>query len=73
MKKVLKLNHYIKDNKELLENGETLTVLLTDGYVTIYNEVDEKTKMQKTITLVDPCDTHLDCEISQFITVNNGG
>ncbi|MCP3763730.1 hypothetical protein NLX67_15250 [Domibacillus sp. A3M-37] len=61
------LHQFINDNKELLEKGEVLTILLLDGYVTIFNEVDEKTNMEKTVTLVDPCDTHFDCEIAHLI------
>lgn len=61
------LHQFINDNKDLLEKGEVLTILLLDGYVTIFNEVDEKTHMQKTITLVDPCDTQFDCEIAHII------
>lgn len=61
------LQQFINDNKDLLQKGEVLTILLNDGYVTIYNEVDEKTNMQKTVTLIDPCDTHFDCEIAHLI------
>lgn len=70
------LKNFIEKNKPLLEKGEVLSILLLDGYVTIYNEVVEesesksKSKLkQRTITLVDTCDTHFDCEISELIEV----
>lgn len=64
------LKNYIKKNQPLLEKGEVLSILLLDGYVTIYNEVDKESESkQHTITLVDTCDIHFDCEISELIKV----
>lgn len=57
----------IKEKKEFLENGEAITVLLNDAYVTIYNEVDEKTQNQKTITLVDSWDLKLEFNLADLI------
>ncbi|WP_341963637.1 hypothetical protein NM897_17330 (plasmid) [Planococcus maritimus] len=57
----------IKENKTTLENGEAITVLLNDAYVTIYNEIDEKTQNQKTITLVDEWDLKLDFNLAEII------
>ena len=57
----------IKEKKEVLENGEAVTVLLNDAYVTIYNEIDEKTQNQKTITLVDSWDLKLEFNLAELI------
>lgn len=57
----------IKEKKEVLENGEAVTVLLNDAYVTIYNEIDEKTKNQKTVTLVDSWDLKLEFNLAELI------
>ena len=63
------LYQFIQSNKSLLEKGESLKVLFNDCYVTIFNEVDEKTSTQKTITLVEPCDLKIDCDISEIINM----
>ena len=57
----------IEEKKEVLENGEAVTVLLNDAYVTIYNEIDEKTQKQKTITLVDSWDLKLEYNLADLI------
>lgn len=57
----------IEEKKEVLESGEAVTVLLNDAYVTIYNEIDEKTQNQKTITLVDSWDLKLDFNLAELL------
>lgn len=61
------LYQFIQDNKTLLENGEVLRVLFKDCYVTIYNEIDESTSKQKTITLVNQCDKIIDHNLFEVI------
>ena len=57
----------IEEKKDVLESGEAITVLLNDAYVTIYNEIDEKTQNQKTITLVDSWDLKLEFSLAELI------
>ena len=57
----------IEEKKDVLESGEAITVLLNDAYVTIYNEIDEKTQNQKTITLVDLWDLKLEFSLAELI------
>lgn len=57
----------IQEKKDVLESGEAVTVLLNDAYVTIYNEIDEKTQNQKTITLVDSWDLKLEFTLAELI------
>ncbi|MGB6406139.1 MAG: hypothetical protein WBF39_01610 [Planococcus donghaensis] len=57
----------IEEKKGVLESGEAITVLLKDAYVTIYNEIDEKTQNQKTITLVDSWDLKLEFSLAELI------
>ena len=57
----------IEEKKEVLENGEAVTVLLNDAYVTIYNEIDEKTQNQKTVTLIDSWDLKIDFNLAELI------
>jgi hypothetical protein len=60
------LLQFIQDQKHLLEKGEVLTAILNDGVATIYNETDGGTKGQKTVTLLEPCNTKLDCKIDDL-------
>ena len=57
----------IEEKKAILESGEAVTVLLNDAYVTIYNEIDEKTQNQKTVTLIDSWDLNLDFNLAELI------
>lgn len=57
----------IEEKKEVLESGEAVTVLLNDAYVTIYNEIDEKTQNQKTVTLIDSWDLKIDFNLTELI------
>lgn len=57
----------IEEKKEVLESGEAVTVLLNDAYVTIYNEIDEKTQNHKTVTLVDSWDLKLEFNLADLI------
>lgn len=57
----------IEEKKEVLESGEAVTVLLNDAYVTIYNEIDEKTQNQKTVTLIDSWDLKIDFNLAELI------
>lgn len=61
------LYQFIQENKDLLEKGEVLTVLFHDCHVTVFNEIDKETSTKKTITLVDPCDKKIDCNLSKVI------
>lgn len=57
----------IEEKMEVLESGEAVTVLLNDAYVTIYNEIDEKTQNQKTVTLIDSWDLKIDFNLAELI------
>ena len=57
----------IEEKKQVLESGEAVTVLLNDAYVTIYNEIDEKTQNQKTVTLIDSWDLKIDFNLAELI------
>lgn len=57
----------IEEKKQVLESGEAVTVLLNDAYVTIYNEIDEKTQNQKTVTLIDSWDLNLNFNLAELI------
>lgn len=57
----------IEEKKEVLESGEAVTVLLNDAYVTIYNEIDEKTQNKKTVTLIDSWDLKIDFNLAELI------
>ena len=61
------LYEFIQNNKTLLEKGSCLKVLFNDCYVTIFNEVDKETDMQKTVTLVEPCDLKIDYNLAEVI------
>jgi ribonucleotide reductase alpha subunit len=57
----------IEEKKDVLESGEAVTVLLNDAYVTIYNEIDEKTQNKKTVTLIDSWDLKIDFNLAELI------
>lgn len=61
------LYQFIEKNKTLLEKGACLKVLFNDCYVTIFNEIDKATEIQKTITLVEPCDLKIDYDLEEII------
>jgi len=61
------LYQIIKKNKSLLERGGKIRVLLNDCFITIFNETDEETSAQKTITLVDTYDYKINRNLSEII------
>jgi len=63
------LYQIIKRNKALLEKGEIIRILMNDCFLTIFNEVDEKTSQQKTITLVDTYDFKINRDLSDVIEI----
>lgn len=60
----------IHSNQYRLVQGERLKILLKDGYLTIYNEIDESTKETKTITLINEFDFSLNLSVSDLIQNN---
>lgn len=65
--KVGLLDRYLLTNKKRLKSGEVLTVKLNDGVLTIYNEQNEKTGDEKTVTFIDRFDEQLDLAIGDLI------
>lgn len=63
------LQEFIESNRNILEQGEMLSIILNDAYLTIYNEFDKVNNCYKTITLVDPCDIKMDLNLEQLINM----
>ena len=66
------LDRFIISRKELLKKGEVLYVQLNDGYLTIHNEKDEETGLQKTVTYFSEFDGSLNFSMKEvFETEEN--
>ncbi|MGM9988808.1 MAG: hypothetical protein ACI35O_16500 [Bacillaceae bacterium] len=68
-----KLHHFMRIlelNKHRLNQGAVINVRLKDGFLTIFNEIDEVTKESKTITLIDEFDYNVNLTIADLSRTN---
>lgn len=63
--KIMTFSRIIKSNEQRLKNGEVLSVLLADGFLTIYNEQNDKGN-NRIVTLVDQFDYHIDLSVNEL-------
>ncbi len=59
------LDRFLISRKELLKKGEVLYVQVNDGYLTIHNEIDEETGLQKTVTYFSEFDGSLNFSMKE--------
>lgn len=64
--KIAMFDRFLISQKKRLETGETLKVQIENGYLTIFNELDEETKESKTITLFEEFDAKLNLSIEDL-------
>lgn len=61
------LDRFLISQKELLQRGEVLYVQVNDGYLTINNELDEETGLQKTVTYFSEFDGSLNFSMKELL------
>lgn len=59
------LDRFIISRRESLKKGEVLYVQVNDGYLTIHNEEDEETGLQKTVTYFSEFDGSLNFSMNE--------
>ncbi len=69
-KNVKVFSRIIKSNEKRLLDGDVLSILLHDGYLTVFNEIDNEGK-NKTVTLIDKFDYQLDLSTDELININS--